>query len=43
MNYISYNRTYLPQAAATRTQKIGAALGVMICGALAAAALFYSL
>lgn len=43
MNYISYNRTILPQPAPTRAQKVGAAIGVMICGALAAAVLFYSL
>jgi hypothetical protein len=43
MNYISYNRTYLPQPAPTRVQKIGAAIGVMLCGALLAAGVFYSL
>lgn len=43
-NNISFNRTYLPKSVrTTMQQRVGAALGLLICGASFATVVFYHL
>jgi hypothetical protein len=43
MYTINVTKTVTPRKLATPAQKLGAAIGIMICGALLAAVLFYNL
>jgi hypothetical protein len=42
-NNISFNRTYLPASKPTMMQRMGAALGILMCGAAFASVVFFHL
>lgn len=42
-NNISFNRTFFPKSAPTTLQRVGAAIGIMMCGAAFASVVFFHL